>query len=498
MRKNLLGLFSKGLLAAALVVTANTTNASTNISPGNFNPIDTLVVGNTYAYSWTSNATGTGSGSATVTLSWTSTALFGAGSVSGVGGTTKSFSITPTLANLGLQSITITTSSTNGGTFAGGTKQVYVMGGCNMSASVSDVTDVSCFGGDNGTISISLDGGTAPYSYSWSPAASGNPATGLAAGTYNVTVTDANGCTASTSATVGQPATALSASATATDVTCFGLANGTITVSANGGTSPYVSGTGTTTGYGPGTYTITVTDNNGCMAEATATVSEPSQLVASASASPSTFYLGYSTSATLTAGATGGTPSYSYSWSPISSTASTVSVSPATPGTNTYTVTVTDANGCTAAASANINVIDVRCWAGNSNVQKVQICHKVGNKWNTLCVDYSAVAAHLAHGDYLGACNSGAKGTEENTLETMQEEAIHVYPNPASSMIFVELPANVTAEKVMLMDMTGKVISQQNNITAKATFNLGNMAPGLYFIQVAYGNEVFRSKVMVQ
>src|SRR5207244_2273136 len=80
---------------------------------------------------------------------------------------------------------------------------------CTMTATAS-ATDVSCFGGSNGTATASQSGGTGPFSFHWSNGASTNPATGLAMGSYCVTVTDVNNCTATACTSVNQP-TALSA-----------------------------------------------------------------------------------------------------------------------------------------------------------------------------------------------------------------------------------------------------------------------------------------------
>jgi hypothetical protein len=109
-----------------------------------------------------------------------------------------------------------------------------------LSASITSQTNVSCFGGNNGSATVTANGGTAGYTYSWS-GGGGTSATAsnLSQGTYTVTVTDANGCTTTATANITQPAV-LSASITAqTNVSCFGGNNGSATVTANGGTAGY-------------------------------------------------------------------------------------------------------------------------------------------------------------------------------------------------------------------------------------------------------------------
>lgn len=137
-------------------------------------------------------------------------------------------------------------------------------------------TDVLCFGDNSGAASVEASGGEAPYTYTWSPGnLNGASQTGLAAGSYTITATDANGCSATLTLVIAGPASALQATITGTTATTCGGADGTATVLASGGTMPYthvwspVGGTlPLATGLAEGSYTATVTDANGCTAEA--------------------------------------------------------------------------------------------------------------------------------------------------------------------------------------------------------------------------------------
>ncbi len=212
-------------------------------------------------------------------------------------------------------------------------------------------TDVSCNGGSNGTATVAPTGGTPSYTYSWSPSGgTAATATGLTAGTYTVTVTDANACQTTRSFTIGQPATALSTSATSqTNIACNGGATGSASVTATGGTGTYTyswapsGGTAATaTGLTAGTYTVTITDANACMITRTFTITQPPALVVNPVAQTNIACNGGATGS-ATVAATGGTPGYTYSWSPSGGTAATATGLVA----GTYTVTVTDANACT-------------------------------------------------------------------------------------------------------------------------------------------------------
>ena len=95
---------------------------------------------------------------------------------------------------------------------------------------------MNCNGGTNGSINLTTTGGTSPYTFNWGGGVTTEDRTSLAVGVYTVTITDANGCTATASATITQPAV-LSASTTVTAVTCF--SDGSINLTPTGGTTPY-------------------------------------------------------------------------------------------------------------------------------------------------------------------------------------------------------------------------------------------------------------------
>ena len=220
------------------------------------------------------------------------------------------------------------------------------------------VTDVSCFGGNNGQISLLIIGGTPPYSLSWTGGASSNPATGLSAGTYTCTVTDFNGCTqTSNPITVSQPTLALTAPIpTTTVVSCFGGNDGTATVNPIGGTSPYTYAwsdgqtSQTATALSAGTYFCTVTDANGCtFVSATVNVTEP-LLPLGATSSQTNVNCNGGSDGTATVNPVGGTAPYSWLWSIGSQTTQTATSLPA----GTYNCVVTDANLCTFTQSVTI------------------------------------------------------------------------------------------------------------------------------------------------
>ena len=186
----------------------------------------------------------------------------------------------------------------------------------------STSTSISCNGG-TATVTVTAAGGTGPYS--------GTGSFSVVAGTYSYTITDANGCSASTSITVTQPS-GLTASISSSPVLCNG-GNSIITVSASGGTGPY-TGTGNYT-VSVGSYSYTVTDANGCTTSTSTTITEPSALTASSSATSISCFGG---TAVVTVTATGGTTPYT-------------GIGTYTVSAGTHSYTVTDVNGCTSSTT---------------------------------------------------------------------------------------------------------------------------------------------------
>jgi len=200
-------------------------------------------------------------------------------------------------------------------------------------------------------ITNTVAGGTSPYTYYWTDDTHNQNNEGVSAGNYAVTVTDANGCSATSSIAISEP-DELTASLSATEIPCHGVTS-TITNTVEGGTTPYAYAweSGETsqnlTGVSGGTYSVTVTDANGCFATATITVTEPDQLTSSLSAGE----IGCNGETTdITNTVNGGTTPITYTWSNGANTQGLTGV-----GAGTYSVTVTDNNGCSVVQSATIS-----------------------------------------------------------------------------------------------------------------------------------------------
>src|SRR5690606_21998675 len=211
----------------------------------------------------------------------------------------------------------------------------------------ADITHVSCPGGNDGEIDAAAFGGSEPYTYNWSNGGNTPLITGLTAGNYLLTVTDANDCSVVKLYAVNEPP-ALVVTVTTQGESAPGANDGTAAASVTGGTPGYSylwsngETTADITGLAPGVYTVTVTDQNGCTSVGSGQVNPfgctlEVQLPPDITICPGTFFV-------LEAVIGGQTGVASYSWS-TGETTETIQVS--VPGE--YCVTVADESGCNAA-----------------------------------------------------------------------------------------------------------------------------------------------------
>lgn len=266
-------------------------------------------------------------------------------------------------------------------------------------------TSVSCNGGCNGTGTALPNNGTAPYTYSWSSGGNASTENNLCAGSYNITITDVNGCTATQAVNITQP-TPITLSTSSVDPICTAC-NGSADVISSGGTVPYTyawtsGGSGSTeNNLCAGAVSVTVTDANGCTQTANYTLN--------AIVTPLTFT--YSTvdatcSASCNGSATATTPSngtgpYTYAWSSGGSNATENGLC-----AGNYNITVTDVNGCTATQAVAITQPSALTLAtGTTSPSCFSLCDGSAN-----------VTASNGTGPYTYSWSSGGTGTTESNL----------------------------------------------------------------------------------
>ena len=235
------------------------------------------------------------------------------------------------------------------------------------------VSDVSCQGGSDGAIDLTVSGGTSPLTFTWSNGTQTEDLAGIPAGSYNVIVEDSNSCRDSIIAVVGEPDSLL-LSITGTDVTCYGDDNGALDLHVSGGILPYsfIWSNGfhleDLSGLFAGTYTVTVTDHAGCTDSVLANIEQPDPLFLTQTHTDVSCYNGHDGSINVTV--SGGASPYSFTWSDLQSSEDISGLSP-----GTYSVTVEDNSGCSDSLTVFVSQPDsiniaftlspINCYGGN-------------------------------------------------------------------------------------------------------------------------------------
>lgn len=341
---------------------------------------------------------------------------------------------------------------------------VFDGNGCTATASITitqqagPVATVSVVSGtcqSLGSVRVTVMGGIAPYHYNWNNGDTSAYITGLNAGNYYVTVTDANGCTATASAQVTQATTFTCSISTQPEWCWFSTGNNDI------------------------------------------------------------IYLGYGPqSTTLNAAATGTGP-FTYSWTPAAGLSCTTCANPQfTPtatGMYTFTVTITNSSGCTSTCDITVCVMDVRvpssrCWWGD----QVYVCHysnfcHSNGGYETIAVNalYAPIYLLCHPTDRIGWCNQqcgSAKDDDEAPAIVSANNGMDllIYPNPFNSEFHLKIETDKTENaNFKLFDLTGKLITEESNVAVNTEKEFGTgLAKGVYFVEVTQGGTIKSMRII--
>lgn len=225
-----------------------------------------------------------------------------------------------------------------------------------LTAHLDAVKNIMCFGDTTGSVSITVKGGSIPYTFRWSNGATTEDLSRLTAGSYSVNITDAKGCSENLTAKVTSPAALSQSLESVKNVDCNGDKSGIVNITVSGGTGPYTYkwSNGATTQdlieASAGSYTVSISDANGCVGKnISATVNQPTALTAKVESTKDIVRYGERTGA-ITVSVSGGVQPYKFSWS-NGTFAQNLTAAPA----GNYTCLITDANGCLKSVNAIIN-----------------------------------------------------------------------------------------------------------------------------------------------
>jgi hypothetical protein len=301
--------------------------------------------------------------------------------------------------------------------------------------SITQTSTIACNGLLTAALSASVTGVSGPFTYSWSPSGgTASTATGLGAGTYTCVATPSVGSAISNTFVITQPAVLVSTVSSKTNVTCYGGANGVITLTTTGGIAPYSytwSPTGgsaaTATGLSANTYSCIVKDANLCSATSpSATITQP----ATFSVATSNSIICVGGTATLTA--TGAT---SYTWN-TAATTSVIAVSPTV--TTTYTIT-----GVTGICTNSLTI-----------TQNVNTC---------------------------------------TGINEILANSISVYPNPNNGILNINLTSELAVNSTLeVYDALGKLVVKQVLANELNTINISNLNNGIYTYKVLNNSNIVK------
>jgi len=353
------------------------------------------------------------------------------------GQTTTAIVVTPTVTT------TYTVNGANGTCY--GTKTITI----NVSNTPTVVTSITNTTICSGTaVVVSVTGGAS--SYSWSPTGSGTISTLNPTVTTVYTVTGSNGsCVSAPKTFTINVNTTPTVIATATNVTCFGLCNGTTTLSAIGGIAPYsyslaigstpICQTTSCAGLCAGVYTVTAKDANNCLSISNLLINEPSQLIATISntnASCSSCTDGAASSIV-----SGGTPIYTYLWQPIIGNTPSMSNLPV----GCYTCTVTDANGCSVIA--------------------------------TTCISFGTGIAQMQN----------------------ESSNLNVYPNPSNGVFTISNTINTDKLEVIIINTLGQTVMIKTiKNSNQTTIDMSKMSKGVYYLQAKISDSTRVFKLILE
>lgn len=306
----------------------------------------------------------------------------------------------------------------------------------------ADIVLPSCTSTSLGSISLQTTGGEAPFDYAWSNGLIGPVITGLAAGQYSVTVTDARNCEFVESYELSNNAV-IDASPNIMQVSCFEGADGEINLNASGDNPPFSFlwdngiASNSIVGLSAGDYTVTITDALDCKLVSKYTITEPSELdvVEVITHTNSTGPNG-----SILLNIVGGVPSYQVVWN-IGETGTFIDDLDA----GIYVATITDANGCTLEVSYEITI--------------------------------------------------------STSISSFDSRALEVFPNPSLGLIYIQLPDALTGQYALdLTDIRGRKISHQTGPSAvsQVFLEVDQYVPGLYLLSITDDRQTYQAKIIFQ
>jgi gliding motility-associated-like protein len=382
-----------------------------------------------------------------------------------------------------------------------------------ITVSSKTIVDVNCFGQSTGTVSLTVTGGTSPYTYLWSSGETAANLSNKASGTYFLTVTDAKSCTIKDTSIILQPSAAISITPTITNVKCNAGNDGAISLNVVGGTSPYTFAWTGPNGFTANTkditalfasdYRVTVTDSKSCaQTSGPLTITQPNAI---SIGTPSVTNTGCGTSiGAISITPTNGTAPYTFAWTgPNGFTSTNQNIANLVAGS--YTVIVRDANSCSTTSSPisvsssglNLNVTpiikNIDC-NGNSNGE---ISITVSGGSGNFSYAWTGPNAYTASTKDISALKAGSYTvaiTDVNNQTCQFIPSPYVIIEPSAITVSTPLVTNITCKdgKTGAISITvgggtpqySYVWTGPNGFTAVNTSSISDLFAGAYNVTI--------------
>lgn len=376
---------------------------------------------------------------------------------------------------------------------------------------------ISCTGANDGSALVNSNGGTAPYTILWSNGDTSLTTNNLSAGTYFVTVTDANGCSKSDSVVLSDPIglsnlTLSASSYNGFNISCHGENDGNISMTGvSGGTAPlsYYWNTGDSTSsitsLPAGNYTLTVTDVNGCSISDSLTLNQPTVLTSNASVTSNFNGTNISckgaTDGSAQVSGAGGVGPYTFLWN-TSDTSTTISNLSA----GTYTVLVTDANGCftmdtvsltepslfsiTAGVQSNYNGYNISC-AGGANGQVAALAIGGTGPYNYTWSNGSSSPgqSNLAAGMYIINVSDANGCSAADTLTLIEPPALSSIASVTSNYNGYNVSCQGANDGIAIVNTLGGVTPYSINWSnGSSGATVSNLSAGVHTVTIQDAN----------
>ena len=364
--------------------------------------------------------------------------------------------------------------------------------------------DVQC-GVAQGSLNVTVSGGTQPYNYTWSNGVTTAENLGIAVGSYGVTVVDANGCTASSAAQISRQGILLVTATVSQQISCHGFNDGAVAAQCPNAAEPLIYswniGNMSSELYNQyeGTYMVTVTDAWGCTGQAVVNLVSPPEIdVQTAAVSPRCHN---TVDGKITVAAFGGVAPYDYIWN-----TSSFGNELANLGAGTYSLTVSDAAGCSVvknisldapeAISMDVEVQNANCYGDKNG--RIEVTAQGGSEPYSYSINghepvFSGEFSNIMAGNYSIVVFDDNGCNEKKEVFVMQPEIIVVDAE-------VENPFCIESRtgKINLMATGGtEPYSYYWNGNMSDSSSLLNIPSGRYMLRVVDSNNCWSNEVGV-